>query len=121
MSPLLAWLNENAGSIQAIATVVQVGVTMILVIVTRYYARETNRIANQTEALAGATGQLSESTKQMAATKESVEHAQRQYRDATLPVIVYNLLPWPGVSSDTPFPMPHAFLLELYNAGSGQP
>jgi len=103
MADLLAWVNQNAGTVQAASS-------LLIVFVTGYYAWTTRRIATQTDSMAQATRRLA-------------DEAQNQRLDATLPVIAFRNLGWTPTSPTTLLTDRMAtashFALTLANVGSG--
>lgn len=95
MTDVLRWLNQNAGAVQAISTIVLVAVTV-------YYAWATKHIARETQTMAEGT-------------ERTYKQTQRQILDATLPVLTFRIKASVVIFQ----PHPSRFTLEVYNAGYG--
>jgi hypothetical protein len=68
------WLNDNAGAVQALATIVLIGVTTAYVMLTRSISRSTQKQAEATHQEVEATRQEVETTRQLVdARREQVE------------------------------------------------
>ena len=111
----IKWLNDNAGAVQAIATVVLVAVTVV-------YAWRTHVISKATEKQAEATRLQAEASQVIA------EEAKEQRRDVDKPYLLLEIpqlanLEWEDLSApgdpDPHNAYPKALVCRLHNAGRG--